>query len=118
MSITVKATAINENGVRHIGIIREEKFNKSGYPNPLALQNAVSKAQRNAKKGLLSMTWVRDLIKQATGGMPKITTATNAVKSKGSPKKMKSSERKSREMKMSEHPIAIEVKIIRCCNKS
>ena len=72
VSITVKATAINENGVRHIGMIREEKFNKSGYPNPFALQNAVSKAQRNAKKGLLPMTWIRDLIKQATGGMPTV----------------------------------------------
>ena len=68
-SITVKATAANQNGVKHIGIIREEKFNKSGYPNPFALQNAVSKAQRNAKKGLLPMTYVRDLIKQATGGL-------------------------------------------------
>lgn len=71
-SITVKATAQNEKGVKHIGIIREEKFNKSGYPNPFALQNAVSKAQRNAKKGLLPMTWVRDLIKQATDGMPTV----------------------------------------------
>ena len=69
LSITVKATAVNQNGVKHIGIIREDKFNKSGYPNPFALQNAVSKAQRNAKKGLLPMTYVRDLIKQATGGM-------------------------------------------------
>lgn len=69
LSITVKATAVNQNGVKHIGIIREEKFNKSGYPNPWALQNAVSKAQCNAKKGLLPMTYVRDLIKQATGGM-------------------------------------------------
>ena len=72
VSITVKATAINQHGVRHIGMIREDKFNKSGYPNPFALQNAVSKAQRNAKKGLLPMTWVRDLIKQATGGMPTV----------------------------------------------
>ena len=71
-SITVKATAINDKGVKHIGIVREEKFNKSGYPNPYALQNAVSKAQRNAKKGLLPMTWVRDLIKEATDGIPTI----------------------------------------------
>ena len=69
VSITVKATAVNQNGVKHIGIIREDKFNKSGYPNPFALQNAVSKAQRNAKKGLLPMTYIRDLIKEATGGM-------------------------------------------------
>ena len=71
-SITVKATAVNADGVRHIGLVKEEKLNKSGYPNPFALQNAVSKAQRNAKKGLLPMTWVRDLIKQATGGMPTV----------------------------------------------
>ena len=69
MSLTVKATAINESRVKHIGIIREDKFNKLGYPNPYALQKAVSKAQRNAKKGLPPMTYVRDLIKEATGGM-------------------------------------------------
>ena len=71
-SILVQAIAVNSDGVRHIGIIREPKINKHGYPNPYALQNAVSKAQRNAKKGLLPMTWVRDLIKQATGGMPTV----------------------------------------------
>ena len=69
-AITVKATAINDKGVRHIGIVREPKQNKAGYSNPYAMQNAVSKAQRNAKKGLLPMTWVRDLIKEATGGLP------------------------------------------------
>ena len=65
--IMVKATAINRDGVQHIGIVREYQKNKQGYPNPFALQNAVSKAQRNAKKGLLPMTFVRDLIKEATG---------------------------------------------------
>ena len=71
-SIMVQAVAINQDGIQHIGIVRESKLNKSGYPNPYALQNAVSKAQRNAKKGLLPMTFVRDLIKQATGGMPTV----------------------------------------------
>lgn len=71
-SITVKATAVNADGVRYIGIVREEKFNRSGYPNLFALQNAISKSQRNAKKGLLPMTFLQDLIKQASGGMPTV----------------------------------------------
>lgn len=71
-SIMVQAVAVNQDGIKHIGMVRESKLNKSGYPNPYALQNAVSKAQRNAKKGLLPMTFVRDLIKQATGGMPTV----------------------------------------------
>ena len=69
-SILVQAIAVNSDGVRHIGIVREPKRNDRGYLKPYALQSAVSKAQRNAKKGLLPMTWIRDLIKQATGGLP------------------------------------------------
>ena len=63
-AITVKAIAVNADGVRHIVIVRESKLRR-GQTNLYALQNAVSKAQRNAKKGLLPMTWLRDLIQQA-----------------------------------------------------
>lgn len=69
-AITVKAIAVNAEGIRNIGIVRELKKNKKGYDNPYALQNAVRKAQRNARKGLLPMTWIRDLIHEATGGIP------------------------------------------------
>ena len=66
---TVKAIAVNADGVRHHGIARESKFNSNGYPNPHALANATSKAQRNAKKGLLPMAEVRAVIK-GTGRLP------------------------------------------------
>lgn len=71
-SVTVKAVAINKDGIKNIGIVRESKRTKQGYTNTYALQNAVSKAQRNARKGLLPMTWLRDLISEATGGTPSV----------------------------------------------
>lgn len=61
--ITVRAIAINADGIKHHGIVRESKFTPSGYPNPHALANATSKAQRNAKKGLLPMAEVREVIR-------------------------------------------------------
>ena len=61
--ITVKATAINADGLRRFGMVREPKvkFNK---PNEYALQNATSKAQRNAMKALLPMSVVREAIRE------------------------------------------------------
>ena len=63
--ITVQAVAINHDGLKHFGIAREFKTNGNGYPNPHALTNATSKAQRNAKKGLLPMAEVREAIRKA-----------------------------------------------------
>ena len=63
--ITVQAVAINHAGLKHHGIAREFKTNGNGYPNPHALTNATSKAQRNAKKGLLPMAEVREAIRKA-----------------------------------------------------
>lgn len=63
--ITVKAIAVNPDGLQHIGLVRESKVNRGGYPNNYALQTATAKAQRNAKKGLLPMAEVRDAVKQA-----------------------------------------------------
>ena len=60
--ITVQAIAVNPDGLKHHGIARESKFTQGGYPNPHALANATSKAQRNAKKGLLPMAEVREAI--------------------------------------------------------
>ena len=67
-SITVKATAINQDGERHISVVQGEKFSGS-YPNRGAIRNAVSIAQRYAKKGLLPITFLQHLMKQATGGL-------------------------------------------------
>ena len=61
--ITVKAIAVNPDGIKHQGIARESKFNPYGQTNLYALANATSKAQRNAKKGLLPMAEVREVIK-------------------------------------------------------
>ena len=63
--ITVQAVAVNHAGLKHHGIAREFKTNGNGYPNPHALSNATSKAQRNAKKGLLPMAEVREAIRKA-----------------------------------------------------
>ena len=63
--ITVQAVAINHAGLKHHGIAREFKTTGFGYPNPHALTNATSKAQRNAKKGLLPMAEVREAIRKA-----------------------------------------------------
>ena len=63
--ITVQAVAINHAGLKHHGIAREFKTTGNGYPNPHALTNATSKAQRNAKKGLLPMAEVREAIRKA-----------------------------------------------------
>ena len=63
--ITVQAVAINHDGLKHYGIAREFKTSGNGYPNPHALTNATSKAQRNAKKGLLPMAEVREAIRKA-----------------------------------------------------
>ena len=68
--ITVKAVAVNPDGLKHHGIARECKFNTKGYPNPYALANATSKAQRNAKKGLIPIAEVRDAIKNAGREVP------------------------------------------------
>lgn len=62
---TVKAVAVNPDGMKHFGLAREYKKNQQGYPNTYALANATSKAQRNAKKGLLPMAEVRDVIEKA-----------------------------------------------------
>ena len=67
--ITIQAVAVNSEGLRHHGIAREQKCFSNGYQNPHALTNATSKAQRNAKKGLLPMAEVREAIKNA-GGTP------------------------------------------------
>ena len=64
-AITVQAVAVNADGLKHHGIARESKFNNNGHPNLYALVNATSKAQRNAKKGLLPMAEVRDAIRNA-----------------------------------------------------
>lgn len=66
-SITVKAVARKGN-IRHVGIVREPKRTKGGKENQFAYQKAVSKAQRNAKKGLLPMPWIKAMIEQVTGG--------------------------------------------------
>ena len=63
--ITIQAIAINHDGLKHYGIAREFKTTGNGYPNPHALSNATSKAQRNAKKGLLPMAEVREAIRKA-----------------------------------------------------
>ena len=68
--ITVKATAINPDGIKHQGIARESKFTQYGQPNVYALANATSKAQRNAKKGLLPMAEVREVIRNAGKDVP------------------------------------------------
>ena len=68
--ITVKAVAVNPDGIQHHGIARESKFNANGYANPYALANATSKAQRNAKKGLIPMAEVRDAIRNAGREIP------------------------------------------------
>ena len=65
VQITVKAIAVNRDGIRHFGLFRESKHTQTGYPNPHALTNATSKAQRNAKKGLLPMAEVREVIRNA-----------------------------------------------------
>ena len=39
---TVKAIAVNADGIKHHGIARESKINSNGYPNPHALANATS----------------------------------------------------------------------------
>ena len=62
---TVQAVAINHAGLKHHGIAREFKKGSNGYPNTHALTNATSKAQRNAKKGLLPMAEVREAIRKA-----------------------------------------------------
>ena len=62
MSFTVKAMAINHRGHRHIGIVRAERGTQYEYLTTTPIHAAVSKAQRNAKKGLLSMTFLRDFI--------------------------------------------------------
>ena len=72
---TVQAVAVNVDGIKHHGIARESKFNANGYPKPYALANATSKAQRNAKKGLLPMAEVRDVIK----GTGRETAETESV---------------------------------------
>lgn len=64
-TITVQAVAVNADGLEHHGLVRENKRDRNGRPNPFALQNAASKAQRNAKKGLLPMAEVRHAVKQA-----------------------------------------------------
>ena len=65
MSFAVKATAINREGDRHIGIVRAERGTQYQYLTTTPIHDAVSKAQRYAKKGLLPMTFLRNLIKSA-----------------------------------------------------
>lgn len=66
--LIVKATAINQEGLKHVDIVQEEKF-RSGQPSSSAIGDAVNKAQRNAKAGLLPMTYLEHLMKQATSGL-------------------------------------------------
>ncbi len=69
MSFTVKASAVNQDGDRHIGIVRAERGTRDGYPTSAPIKEAVAKAQRNAKKGLLPMTYLRNLM-ESTGRTP------------------------------------------------
>lgn len=59
--VTVKATAVNADGTTHCGLVREPKA-VNGRINPYAIQTATTKAQRNAKKGLLPMSEIKDII--------------------------------------------------------
>ena len=72
--ITIKAVAIKGN-LRHVGIIRQRKQESSGREKQFALENAISKAQRNAKKGLLPMATIRDYINKGTD--PNYNAATD-----------------------------------------
>ena len=63
--ITIKAVAI-KGDLRHVGIIRQKKQESSGRDKQFALENAISKAQRNAKKGLLPMATIREYINKVS----------------------------------------------------
>lgn len=61
--ITVQAVAV-KGDIRHVAIVRQAKKDASGKAMPYAVENAVSKSQRNAKKALLPMPQIRDYIKK------------------------------------------------------
>ena len=69
MSFTVKASAVNQGGDRHIGIVRAERGLRDGHPTSAPIKEAVAQAQRNAKKGLLPMTYLHNLM-ASTGRAP------------------------------------------------
>lgn len=64
--ITVKAVACQGGLRRHVGIVRQSKLERSGKTKQFAIENAVSKAQRNAKQGLLPMPILKEMMDQAS----------------------------------------------------
>ena len=75
--ITIKAVAI-KGDLRHVGIIRQKKQESSGRDKQFALENAISKAQRNAKKGLLPMATIREYINKVSDPNYNAATDTEA----------------------------------------
>ena len=76
-SVTIKAVAI-KGDLRHVGIIRQSKQISSGREKQFALENAISKAQRSAKKGLLPMATIREFINKGTDPNYNAATDTEA----------------------------------------